>query len=156
SVYGRKFQTLKVEPLVVAFGQVTASAVIMLVILLIMGTKFPVATWSMQTMASVLALALVSTALAYVIFFRILARGGATNISLVTLLIPVSAIVLGVTFLDEKLAISHVVGMLIVFIGLIVLDGRLWRIWKSRRLTKDSVNNDNKYKMTHWRTKCKL
>ena len=51
-----------------------------------------------------LGLALLSTALAYVLYFRILATAGATNLLLVTFLIPVSAIVLGVAVLGERLA----------------------------------------------------
>ena len=74
----------------------------------------------------VLALALVSTALGYVLFFQILAKGGATNISLVAFLIPVSAIFLGTLFLGEQLAANHLGGMVIIFIGLIAIDGRLW------------------------------
>ncbi|MEO1502519.1 MAG: DMT family transporter, partial [Pseudomonadota bacterium] len=75
--------------------------------------------------ASVLALAIVSTALAYVIFFRILASAGAVNVALVTLLVPVSAILLGTLFLGEELAGRHYVGMGLIGIGLLAIDGRI-------------------------------
>ena len=77
------------------------------------------ATWS-----SIVALALLSTALAYVIFFRILARAGATNLLLVTFLIPVSALLLGLTFLGESLSPHHLAGMALIGLGLAAIDGR--------------------------------
>ena len=66
-------------------------------------------------------------ALAYVSYFRLLAAAGATNLLLVTLLIPVNAILLGVLFLDETLTVAHLAGMLLIAMGLAAIDGRLWR-----------------------------
>ncbi|WP_322107676.1 DMT family transporter [Dongia mobilis] len=79
-------------------------------------------------MGAIIGLALLSTALAYVIFFRILRRAGSTNLSLVTLLIPVSALLLGVLFLGEVVEPHHLVGMGLIGSGLVILDGRLWRL----------------------------
>ncbi len=156
SIYGRRFQQLKVEPLVVAFGQVSASAVVMLVVLLSLGYSLQVSHWSGTTTLAVLALALVSTALAYVIFFRVLAKGGATNISLVTLLIPVSAILLGVLFLDEQLESSHVLGMLVIFAGLIAIDGRLWNhLNKAKSPQQNNHIHDIECKITDLSKGCK-
>jgi drug/metabolite transporter (DMT)-like permease len=78
--------------------------------------------------AALLALAVLSTALAYVIYFRILARAGATNLLLVTFLIPVSAILLGTAVLGEQLAPHHFVGMAIIAVGLAAIDGRPGRL----------------------------
>jgi len=69
---------------------------------------------------------LLSTALAYAIFFRLLASAGTTNISLVTLLIPVSAILLGTLVLGERLSAFQFVGMALIGLGLIAIDGRAW------------------------------
>jgi drug/metabolite transporter (DMT)-like permease len=74
---------------------------------------------------SVLALAIFSTALAYLVFFRLLARVGATNTSLVTFLIPVSSLLLGFLFLDEALVAVQLLGMLLIVAGMAVIDGRL-------------------------------
>ena len=74
-----------------------------------------------------LGLALLSTALAYVLYFRILATAGATNLLLVTFLIPVSAIVLGVAVLGERLAPTQLAGMALIAVGLTAIDGRLGR-----------------------------
>ena len=80
-----------------------------------------------QTWGAVFGLAVLSSALAYVIYFRILARAGATNLMLVTFLVPVSALLLAVTILDEVLQARQVVGMLLIGLGLAAVDGRLWR-----------------------------
>jgi drug/metabolite transporter (DMT)-like permease len=76
---------------------------------------------------------LLSTALAYVIFFRILATAGATNLLLVTLLIPVSAILLGTAILGERLAAGHFAGMALIGLGLAAIDGRPLKALRSRR-----------------------
>ncbi len=75
--------------------------------------------------AAVLGLAAFSTALAYIVFFRISASAGPSNVMLVTLLIPVSATALGVLVLDERLAPHQVAGALVIASALVVIDGRL-------------------------------
>ncbi|MFT5503822.1 MAG: drug/metabolite transporter (DMT)-like permease [Gammaproteobacteria bacterium] len=74
--------------------------------------------------AAVIALGVFSTGIAYLIFFRILAVAGATNIALVTLLLPVSAILLGWLFLSEIFLTNHFVGMDFIAADLVVFDGR--------------------------------
>jgi drug/metabolite transporter (DMT)-like permease len=76
----------------------------------------------------VLGIASLSTALAYVLYFRILATAGATNLLLVTFLIPVSAILLGSLVLGERLGPSHFLGMAFVGAGLAAIDGRLAKL----------------------------
>jgi len=71
------------------------------------------------------ALALLSTALAYVLYFRILAAAGATVLLLVTFLIPVPAILLGAMVLGEQLEPRHYAGMVLIGLGLAVIDGRI-------------------------------
>lgn len=84
---------------------------------------------------AVVGLALLSTALAYLIYFRILARAGATNLSIVTFMIPVSAIALGAAVLGERLAPIHFAGMALIGLGLALVDGRL-------RLRRPPVNQE--------------
>ncbi len=86
------------------------------------------ATW-----AAVLGVGLLSTALAYVLYFRILAAAGATNLLLVTFLIPVSAILLGALVLGETLLSRHFGGMALIGMGLACIDGRLPRLLFGRR-----------------------
>ena len=66
-----------------------------------------------------------STAVAYLIYFRVLATAGATNLLLVTFLIPVSALLLGVAVLGERPGWTAFAGMALIFVGLAAVDGRL-------------------------------
>ncbi|WP_238322343.1 DMT family transporter [Vibrio mexicanus] len=92
-------------------------------------TSISSGTWN-----AILALAVVSTALAYVLYFNILEAAGATNALLVTLLVPVSAIILGAVFLNESLEPIHFVGMGLIALGLSAIDGRLWKRSKREAL----------------------
>jgi drug/metabolite transporter (DMT)-like permease len=78
-----------------------------------------------RAMAAIGGLAMLSTALAYIVFFRISATAGPANVMLVTLLIPLTATALGVLVLGETLTAGHVAGALVIGAGLIVIDGRL-------------------------------
>ena len=81
---------------------------------------------------AIVGLAIISTAVAYILYFKILERSGATNVLLVTLLVPVSAILLGSLFLNETLQTIHLVGMALIALGLSAIDGRLWRLLKTK------------------------
>lgn len=121
--YGKRFRGIPAP--VTATGQLTASSLIMLPVSLAADQPWTLAQPSASAIAAILALALVSTALGYLLYFRILALAGATNASLVTLLVPPSAILLGAAFLGERLGWTDIAGMAVIGIGLIVLDGRL-------------------------------
>jgi drug/metabolite transporter (DMT)-like permease len=82
---------------------------------------------SVTTWLALFGLAAFSTALAYIIFFQILLRSGATNVMLVTLLIPITAILLGHFFLDEAIDAREIVGALVIGSALIIIDGRALR-----------------------------
>lgn len=129
AIYGRRFRGI--APPVIAAGQMTASALIMLPVSLLSDHPWELPVPPLSTMASILALALLSTAYGYILFFKIMARAGATNTSLVTLLVPPSAIVLGVIFLGETLEWTDFGGMILIAAGLVILDGRLWK-WLSK------------------------
>lgn len=125
SIFGRRFKQMGVTPMMTATGQVTASGLILLPVALIVDRPWTLPVPGLDTIAAVFGLAAIATALAYVLYFRILATAGATNILLVTLLVPVSAIMLGVLFLDEVLQTRHLLGMAMIAIGLAAIDGRL-------------------------------
>jgi drug/metabolite transporter (DMT)-like permease len=124
-VFGRRFKTMGIAPLATAAGQVTASSCILLPLSLMVDLPWTLPVPGAKTILSLVALALVSTALAYLIFFRLLAQAGATNVGLVTFLIPVSAILFGVVLLGETLELRHMAGMALIGAGLILIDGRL-------------------------------
>jgi drug/metabolite transporter (DMT)-like permease len=123
-VFGRRFKTMGIPPLATAAGQVTVSSVLLLPVALIVDRPWTLSAPSTEALLSMAALGLVSTAFAYLIFFRLLARAGATNVGLVTFLIPVSAILLGVLVLGETLALRHIAGMALIAAGLVLIDGR--------------------------------
>ena len=123
-IYGRRFKALGVQPLQAAAGQLTASAILILPIMLLIDPAWTAP--SSVTWGAVAGLALLSTALAYVIYFHILAAAGATNLLLVTFLIPVTAILLGAAFLGERLELRQFAGMALIGLGLAAIDGRIW------------------------------
>lgn len=124
-VYGRRFKRMDVEPMVTAAGQVTASTLLLLPVALLDDRPWMLALPSLPVWGAVLGIAALSTALAYVLYFRVLATAGATNLLLVTFLIPVSAIVLGSLALGERLDARHYLGMAMIGCGLAAIDGRL-------------------------------
>ncbi len=128
-VYGRRFKTMGLNPIVTAAGQVTASTLILTPITLYIDGPLNLLEPSMGTWAAIVRLAVLSTAVAYILYFKILESAGATNLLLVTLLLPVSAILLGSLFLNEALKPVHFVGMALIALGLSAIDGRLWK-WK--------------------------
>ncbi len=77
------------------------------------------------TWLAVLGLAALSTALAYIVFFQVLRRSGATNVMLVTLLVPVTAILLGSLVLGEQISLREIAGALVIGSALLLIDGRV-------------------------------
>ncbi|MFP5078154.1 DMT family transporter [Rhizobium sp. YIM 134829] len=123
AIYGRRFRGLAAP--VTATGQLTASTLIMLPVMLVFDDPLALPLPPLGTILAVLALALISTAFGYILFFRIMVRAGATNTTLVTLLVPPSAILFGILFLGEALGLNQIAGMALIFLGLAILDGRL-------------------------------
>jgi drug/metabolite transporter (DMT)-like permease len=126
-VWGRRFRALGVAPLATAFGQVTAAAVILLPVWLWLDLPWTLNWPGPRAAGAVVAIAALSTALAYLIYFRLLASAGATNLLLVTFLIPVSATALGAAALDERLLPQHLAGFGLIVLGLMAIDGRIVR-----------------------------
>ena len=126
-VFGRRFKEMGISPLQTATGQVAASTFMLTPIALYIDKPWNLPIPGPETLAALLGLAALSTALAYILYFRILASAGATNLLLVTFLIPVSAIILGIGFLNESLLPRHIAGMAMIGVGLLAIDGRIWR-----------------------------
>ena len=132
AVFGKKFRRLGISPTIGAFGQVTATTIFMSPIALIVNPPWHLAMPSPAIWTALISLGVISTAFAYVIYFRLIERAGGTNASLVTLLIPVSAVFLGSTFLGERLVASQFLGMALIGFGLIAIDGRLFGLFERR------------------------
>ncbi len=130
-IFGRRFAGT--PPLVTAAGQVTASSLTLLPLAFILDRPWLLSPPRARTWAAVLGLALLCTALAYVIYFRILATAGASNLLLVTLLMPVTAVLLGISMLGERIEPRHAVGMTLIAAGLVTIDGRIVAALRRRR-----------------------
>ena len=127
-VFGRRFQRMGITPMATATGQVTASSLILLPLMLFIDRPWTLPAPSMEALAALVGVAALSTALAYILYFRILATAGATNLLLVTFLVPVSAVLLGVLVLHEVLLPAHLFGMAMISLGLAAIDGRPLRL----------------------------
>ena len=129
ATYGKRFRD--VPPPVTAAGQLTASSLITLPVAVFADHPWMLPMPSFEVVLAVLGLALLSTAFAYILFFRIMSVAGATNTSLVTLLVPPGAILLGALFLGERLGMEDMAGMALIGAGLVVVDGRILpRAWR--------------------------
>ncbi|MEM7171075.1 MAG: DMT family transporter [Pseudomonadota bacterium] len=124
-IYGRRFRDL--NPVATASGQLCASTLLFIPLVCLMDQPWNLPLPSLHTWLAVAGIGLLSTAMGYLIFFRILAAAGATNLLLVTFLIPVSALVLGIGLLNESLTTEQVLGMGLIAAGLIAVDGRIFR-----------------------------
>ena len=122
AIFARRFKDI--DPVVVSAGMLAGSTIIMIPLTFIVEQPMALhpdpVTW-----AALFGLAAISTSLAYIIYFYVLSKAGATNILLVTFLIPVSAIFLGMAVLGENPGWNAFAGMGLIFIGLVFIDGRL-------------------------------
>jgi drug/metabolite transporter (DMT)-like permease len=123
-IYGKRFKTL--SPVVTSAGMLICSSILILPVALLSGA-LNVNRVPPEAAVAVGGLAVISTAAAYLLYFRILSTAGATNVLLVTFLIPVSAILLGVGVLGEVLQLNDLAGMACIFTGLAIIDGRVLR-----------------------------
>ena len=133
-LYGRRRLAGLAAP-VAAAGMLSVSAVMALPIALIAGAPFDFAP-DLATLGAIAGVSLVATAAAYPIYFYILAAAGATNLLLVTFLMPPGALALGVLFLGERPDPSAYAGMALIFAGLALVDGRLLRWLRVSKATR--------------------
>lgn len=120
--YGRRFRGT--SPTVAAAGMLTCTTVLLLPLVLLIERPWRTHP-SPTTLVALLGLGLLSTALAYQIYFQLLSAAGPTNLLLVTFLIPISATLLGTLFLQERLGGRAAAGMALILTGLLAIDGRL-------------------------------
>lgn len=123
-VWGRRFKPMGLRPPHVAVGMLTSASLLLLPLWLALDRPWTMPLPAPIPIAAVVALATLSTALAYLLYFRLLASAGAVMLSLVTFLIPASAIALGVLVLDEPLHPRHMAGLVLILMGLVAMDGR--------------------------------
>jgi len=125
-IYGKRFKNI--PPIVTATGQITGTTIMAIPITLFVDKPWLFPMPGMNVWGALLGLALLSTALAYIIYFRLLTTVGATNLLLVTFLIPVSAVLLGTIILGEQLYLRHFLGMVLISLSLAAIDGRVLNV----------------------------
>jgi drug/metabolite transporter (DMT)-like permease len=126
-VWSRRVGRVGLQPLPTAFGQCVSSTLMMLPLVLLFDQPWTLPAPPAEAVAALLGFGVLSTALAYVLFYTILAGAGATNAMLVTLLVPITAMLLGSLVLGEVLAARHFAGMAVIGAGLLLIDGRVFR-----------------------------
>jgi drug/metabolite transporter (DMT)-like permease len=124
-LWGRRLKAS--PPIVTAASQLISSTVLLIPLAALFEQPWALPFPGLETIAALIGLASLSTALAYVIFFRIMAVSGSSNVMLVTLLIPLTAIPLGIWKFGEQLLLRHFAGALVIGLSLLVIDGRLLR-----------------------------
>src|SRR4051812_24227654 len=139
AVWARRFRRQGVSPLSVTTGQLTASALIMFPLSMIVDRPWGHALPPVQAWGAIVALALLCTAFGYVLYFRLIGTSGATNALLVTLLVPPVAILLGGLFLGEQLAPQDFLGLVLIAFGLAAIDGRLLSLLAERRRLRTAI-----------------
>lgn len=117
-VWGRRFKAMGVAPMQAAFGQVAAASVLMTPLWLLLDRPWTLEAPGARVIGALIGIAALSTALAYAIYFRLLASAGAVRLLLVTFLIPVSAAFMGALVLGERLASQHYAGFALIGVGL--------------------------------------
>lgn len=128
-IFARRFKALGVAPMELATAQFVAGAILLAPVALTLGQSLTALPTSLPAWGAVALLAIVGSAFAYVLFFRLIETAGATNSMLVTLLVPPIAIVLGALVFGEVFGVAQIGGLLLIAAGLAVIDGRLLRTW---------------------------
>ena len=139
-IFGKRFKNE--SPMVTSTGMLICSTIMMAPLAIFSGS-LGASVLSMQAIAAVIGIAAISTSMAYLLYFRILASAGATNVLLVTFLIPVSALLLGIGVLGEVVRVLEYVGMGCIFMGLIVIDGRVLKRMGMEKVSRDKGNQSN-------------
>ncbi len=131
AAYARRFKKWGLSPLIVATGQVTMATASLLPLTLLIDRPWIGFSLTLDAGLALIGLAFFSTVIAYILYFRLIDSAGATNAALVTFLIPISAIFLGVTILGESFSLSQACGMTLIGLGLLVMDGRVFRRFRT-------------------------
>jgi drug/metabolite transporter (DMT)-like permease len=124
AIYSRRFG--KADPMGSAAGQLSGASLLILPVVLIVDDPFAMAMPSAGVIWALAGLVILSTAFAYVLFFKVVAEVGALNVSLCTFIVPIAALILGKLFLDEQLSVTQWLGMGAILAGLLAIDGRIF------------------------------
>ena len=125
-------------PLATATFQMLVSSVMLAILSLSLEQPWRLPMPSATTVLAIVGLAALSTALAYLVFFLVLQRAGATNVVLVTLMVPITAMLLGYWILGERITRQEIFGALVIGSALVVMDGRVFDLFRRRQPARPS------------------
>jgi drug/metabolite transporter (DMT)-like permease len=125
--YARRFRDI--DSTVTASASLTGAAIVSVPAALLF-SGVPVIT-QVETWGALFGIGVFSTSFSFLLVYWLLPRVGATNISLNTFITPISAILLGFIVLHERFALAHIIGIFVIFLALVFMDGRLVR-WMRR------------------------
>lgn len=125
-LWGRRFNDT--PPIVTAAAQLACATIVLLPMAAAADQFWRLPLPPMNVLVALLALGTVSTALAYILFFKVMAEAGSNNVMLVTLLIPISAVALGVWRFGERLSDNQMAGAAIIAASLLLIDGRVFGV----------------------------
>jgi drug/metabolite transporter (DMT)-like permease len=126
AIYGRRLSQAKMAPMVIATGQTMMGALFLIPAMMIIDQPLTLPMPRLDASLAGLTLALLSTALAYGLYFKLIDRAGASNATLVAFIMPILAVLLGIAFLNETLNVGQIAGAALIAVGLATIDGRLF------------------------------
>ena len=134
NIYARKCMG-GYHPFSLASAQTIGSMALALPLALIVDRPWQLATPPAQVWLAALAMGTLGSALAPLCHFTILRRSGAVNAMLSSIVVPITPVLLGWAFLDEKLTLRELTGGLIIAAALVVIDGRVvsWGLQRMKR-----------------------
>ncbi len=124
---------IAVPPLKSATCQLMSSSLIMCVVVSFIDQPWTLEMPSVKIWFAIIGIGSFGTALAYIVFYRIIKNAGSSNVMLVTLLVPITALLLGATFLSEPIHAQEIVGALVIGCGLLFIDGRLFNVFRRNK-----------------------
>ena len=133
SIYGKTQVIYGYDYKIMAAGQLISANIFLIPMAAVSGDLFAFATPNNLEIMAIIGMAILSSAIAYAIYFYILTLTSATNLVFVTLMVPVSAISLGTIILHETMSDLQILGTMIIGLSLIVADGRIFLIIGRKR-----------------------
>ena len=132
-IFSLRYARLGIKPIDITFGQLITSAIIMIPAAIIFENANNMQMPPIEVIGAILVLSIVNSGFAYILYFKLIAAGGATNASLVTITIPPVAIVLGISFLGESFLITHAIGISLIGVSLLIVNGYIMKFLSKKR-----------------------
>jgi drug/metabolite transporter (DMT)-like permease len=117
-------------PFVIAVMQMVGAMAVSLPVAAAIDRPWEHAAPPAAALLAIVGMGVLGSALPSLCHFTVIQRAGATNASLVTLIMPLTPVALGGIFLGERLSATDITGALIIAAALIIIDGRVLGVWR--------------------------